>query len=98
MAQFNITNKLKDIMTLTLMIAGACDSLCGANYLDYTRLPNASLHVFSRASHYPHREEPAAWARVVLDFIDHGPTNAGKLFQSITATRKAVEAKRASKL
>ena len=98
MEGFNVTSQLSKITTPTLMIAGSCDSLGAANILDSTRLPNASLHVFSRASPYPPRAVPAPWARVVLEFIAHGPANATKLFQNISSTRNQIQAKRISKL
>jgi pimeloyl-ACP methyl ester carboxylesterase len=47
MVAFNVTDRLGELTTPTLMIAGAADALSRANLEDYLRLPNATLHVCS---------------------------------------------------
>jgi pimeloyl-ACP methyl ester carboxylesterase len=61
-------DRLKEIMTPTLMLAGAADGLLPANLADFQRLGNATLHVFSRVSHGIPYEVPEEFTRVVLDF------------------------------
>ena len=51
MVGFNVTDRLGELTTPTLVVVGAADTLAAANLEDYTRLPNATLHVFSRVGH-----------------------------------------------
>jgi hypothetical protein len=43
------------------------------------RLPNATLHVFSRVSHGIPYEIPDEFSAVVLDFLEHGVVTAASL-------------------
>jgi 3-oxoadipate enol-lactonase len=79
LVDFQRGDELTNIQTPTLMIAGAADSLIAANLKDFQRLPNASLHVFSRVSHQVPREVPSAVARVIADFAEHGVVTARTL-------------------
>jgi pimeloyl-ACP methyl ester carboxylesterase len=79
MAALDVTDKLKDITIPTLMLAGAVDGLLQANLNDYMRLPNASLHVFSRAGHEVAVHEPEGVAQAIDEFMRHGPLNAAML-------------------
>lgn len=72
-------DRLGEIMTPTLLIAGAADGLLTANLKDFPRLGNATLHVFSRVSHGIPYEVPEALAEVVADFVEHGVVTAGTL-------------------
>jgi len=76
MEQFNVTNQLSNIVTPTLMISGAADALAKANMEDLQRLPNATIHVFSRVGHSPHNDVPEQFAEVLNDFLKHGVINA----------------------
>ena len=51
MLKFNVKDQLNALNTSTLIIAGAANSLRKANIEDWQRLPNATLHVFSRVGH-----------------------------------------------
>ena len=72
MTDFDVSARLHEIATPTLVIAGAADGLLAGNLDDFRRLPNATLHVFSRVAHGIPREVPAAFARVLDDFLRHG--------------------------
>tara|TARA_B100000700_G_scaffold323877_1_gene428641 strand:+ start:1959 stop:2807 length:849 start_codon:yes stop_codon:yes gene_type:complete len=85
MEQFNVTNQLGSILTPTLMISGAADVLAKANMEDLQRLPNATIHVFSRVGHSPHNDVPEEFATVVKDFLKYGVVN------SETMQNKALE-------
>ncbi len=76
-------DRLGEITVPTLMIAGAADGLLPANLNDFRRLPNATLHVFSRVSHGIPYEVPEAFAEVVGDFLDHGVVTAATLQQAL---------------
>ena len=71
MAAFNVSDRLVDITTPTLMVAAAADGLISANLQDFHRLGNATLHVFSRVSHGIPREVPSGFSRVLADFMEH---------------------------
>ena len=75
-AAFDVTDKLDQLITPTLIIAGAADGLCTANVNDWQKLPNATLHVFSRVGHGVPRDVPAEFSEVVADFMAHGVINA----------------------
>lgn len=79
---------LAQITTPTLVIAGAADGLLTANLKDFQRLPNATLHVFSRVSHGIPREVPEAFAEVVGDFLEHGVVTAKTLQEKLLAAAK----------
>lgn len=77
--------RLGEITTPTLILAGAADGLLSANLRDYARLGNASLHVFSRVGHGVPREVPSAFAWVLSDFLEHGVVNARTLQDNLIA-------------
>jgi pimeloyl-ACP methyl ester carboxylesterase len=78
-------DRLGEITVPTLMIAGAADGLLSANLADFRRLPNATLHVFSRVSHGIPYEVPEAFAEVVADFIENGVVTAATLQAAMLA-------------
>jgi pimeloyl-ACP methyl ester carboxylesterase len=82
---FNVTDRLGELKTPTLMIAGAADSLARDNVTDYLRLPNASLQVFNRVGHFVPTDVPDELAGVLADFMDNGVVTARTLFERITA-------------
>ena len=85
MDTFDVTDRLGELTTETLVIAGAADGLVRANVQDYLRLPNASLHVFNRVGHGPPNEIPDDFAEVIEDFLQHGVVTAQTLLDRIAA-------------
>ncbi len=83
MVNYRKGDRLGEIQTPTLLLAGAADSLLTPNLKDFARLGNATLHVFSRVGHGVPREVPAAYARVVTDFLEHGVVNARTIAQAV---------------
>ena len=83
MRTFNVTDRLGELTTPTLIIAGAADGLATANVNDWQRLPNATLHVFSRAGHSPQNDLPAEFAEVLRDFLEHGVVNVQTVQQRV---------------
>jgi len=79
MAEFDVSDRLSQLTTPTLIIAGAADGLCTANVNDWQKLPNATLHVFSRVGHGIPRDVPDEFAVVLDDFMEHGVINARTL-------------------
>jgi 3-oxoadipate enol-lactonase len=86
MAAFNVTDRLGELTTPTLMVVGAADGLARANLEDYLRLPNATLHVFSRVGHFVPTDVTDEFAAVLRDFMHHGVVSAAMLQERITAT------------
>ncbi|MFT6518450.1 MAG: pimeloyl-ACP methyl ester carboxylesterase [Candidatus Azotimanducaceae bacterium] len=78
MQALNVTHRLPQLTTPTLMLAGAVDGLLPANLQDYLRLPNASLHVFSRAGHDVAIHEPDGVSEAIDAFMQHGPVSGTK--------------------
>ncbi|MBT3624786.1 MAG: alpha/beta hydrolase [Gammaproteobacteria bacterium] len=76
MRDFNVVDKLPNLQTQTLIVAGAADGLCEANVNDWQNLPNATLHVFSRVGHGVPRDVPDEFSKVLDDFMEHGVINA----------------------
>jgi 3-oxoadipate enol-lactonase len=85
LVEFNKGDQLATILTPTLVIAGAADGLLAANLKDFQRLPNATLHVFSRVSHGLPREVPEEMAEVIADFMEHGVVTALTLMEDLRA-------------
>jgi pimeloyl-ACP methyl ester carboxylesterase len=75
MEAFNVTDHLSELTTPTLIIAGAADGLAAANVNDWQRLPNATLHVFSRVGHGIPGDVPEEFSAVLGDFLEHGVVN-----------------------
>lgn len=73
---FRPGDEISDIHTPTLMVSGAADALLQANLKDYQRLPNATLHVFSRVGHSIARDVPEEFAAVLDDFLTNGVVTA----------------------
>ncbi len=76
MVDFDVLDRLVGLTTPTLIVAGAADGLCKANVNDWQRLPNGTLHVFSRVGHGIPRDVPDEFSEVVADFLSHGVVNA----------------------
>ena len=83
MAAFDVTDRLNELTTPTLMVVGAADGLARANLEDYLRLPNATLHVFSRVGHFVPSDVPDEVAAIVRDFMHHGVVSAATLQQRV---------------
>ncbi len=86
MVEFDVTDRLGELTTPTLMVVGAADGLARANLEDYLRLPNATLHVFSRVGHFVPSDVPDELADVLRDFMHHGVVSAAVLQQRINDT------------
>ena len=76
MAEFNVTDRLSELTTPTLVVSGAADRLAEDNLRDYLRLPNATIHVFSRVGHGVQDDVPDQFSAVLADFLEHGVVNA----------------------
>lgn len=85
MAALDVEEQLSHMNVPTLMLAGAVDGLLRANLNDYMKMPNASLHVFSRAGHDVAIHEPDGVAEVIHDFMQHGPITAAMLMERAAA-------------
>jgi pimeloyl-ACP methyl ester carboxylesterase len=76
-AQLRVGDRLIDLEVPTLVLAGAVDSLLAANLADFSRLPNATLQVFSRAGHEVAVHEPEGVAAAIDGFMRHGVVTTG---------------------
>lgn len=83
MVAFDVVDRLGEITTPTLMIVGAADGLARANLEDYLRLPNATLHAFSRVGHFVPTDVPDEFTAVLRDFMHHGAVTAAVLQQRV---------------
>ncbi len=79
MESIDLGDRLAEIQTPTLVMAGAADFLLASNLKDFQRLPNATLHVFSRVSHGLPYEIAEAFSEVLADFLEHGVVTAATL-------------------
>ena len=84
MTNLDVTARLSEITTPTLMIAGAADGLVRSNVSDYLLLPNAALHVFSRVGHLIPQDEPEQFAEVLSDFMANGVVTAATLIERVS--------------
>ena len=66
-----LRHRLHRITAPTLFVRGESDGLVSAEYVTaYARLlPNARIATIAAAGHSPHIEQPANFARVVLEFL-----------------------------
>lgn len=86
-ATLDVTERLGELTTPTLMVVGAADGLARANLADYLLLPNASLHVFNRVGHFVPTDVAHEFAALVDDFMVNGVVTARTLQQRIDAGR-----------
>ena len=77
--------QLATVQVPTLIISGAADSLLQANLKDFQRMPNATLHVFSRVGHGVPTDVPDEFAEVVADFMANGVVTAKTLMDRLQA-------------
>ena len=87
MARFDVTDRLGELRTPTLMIAGASDGLVRATVEDYLRLPRASLHVMHRVGRGVPTEATAEFTAVLADFLANGVVNAADLLKRVRKGR-----------
>lgn len=85
LVDIRVGDRLAEIQTPTLLIAGAADGLLASNLADFRRLGNATLHVFSRVSHGIPREVSADFTEVLGDFLEHGVVTAQTLQAELRA-------------
>lgn len=85
MQALNVVDRLGELTTPTLMIAGAVDSLLVPNLLDFMRLPNATLEVIMRAGHEVAVHEPERVTEAIASFMTHGPVTAATLMARLAA-------------
>jgi pimeloyl-ACP methyl ester carboxylesterase len=69
-----LRHRLHRVTASALLLRGESDGLVSAEYLAaYARLlPNARTDTIAAAGHAPHVEQPEAFARIVLAFLDAG--------------------------
>lgn len=79
MRDLRVRSRLGEIMTPTLMVAGAVDGLLTANLHDFGLLPNATLEVLSRAGHEVAIHEPERVAEAIDGFMQNGVITAKTL-------------------
>lgn len=89
MKTVDISGRLAEIQIPTLMMAGAADGLLAANLADFQRLPNATLHVFSRVGHGLPYEVADEFTAVLADFLEHGVVTAATLQGKLQAVARA---------
>jgi 3-oxoadipate enol-lactonase len=87
MAAWDVTGRLGELTTPTLMVVGAADFLVRPNLEDYLRLPNATLHVFNRVGHFIPGDVPDEFAALLDDFLSNGVVTAAVLQARIDAGR-----------
>ena len=76
---------LAQVTTPTLFIVGAADGFLASNLADFARLPNATLHVFSRVGHHVPWDVPDTLAEVIADFMEHGVVDATTIQSRVAA-------------
>lgn len=86
-ATLNVTDRLGELRTPTLMVVGAADGLCRPNLEDFLRLRNASLHVFNRVGHFIPTDVPDEFATLIDDFMTNGVVTARTLQNRIDGGR-----------
>lgn len=73
LVSLRIGDRLAEIQTPTLMIAGDRDMLLEANVRDAARIPNCGLQVYYRVGHIIPTDVPDQFADLLVDFVEHGP-------------------------
>ncbi len=92
MFDLDVEDQLPTLNLPTLMIAGGVDGLLAANLRDYQLLPNASLHVISRAGHEVAIHEPDSVSDAIDAFMKYGPITARHLQERLEQRLAAQQA------
>lgn len=71
----NFTARLREIEAPTLIIHGSHDSAVPLNYAQraHSLLKNSQLSIMQECRHWPQREKPEEFIRIVQDFLDSHP-------------------------
>jgi len=71
LAQFNVLNKIKNIMVPTLIFSGEKDPLCpaGASRFLKENISNSQLYEFKNEGHFPFLTKPSEFNQLALEFI-----------------------------
>ncbi len=80
MRDLRVGDRLGEVQTPVLMIAGTADGLLAANLRDFQRLPNAALQVFSHAGHEVAIHEPEGVAQAIDQFMRMGVVTSRTLW------------------
>lgn len=78
-AKFSPSRPPSAIETPALVIGGSADAFLGASLATHAALPNATLHVFNRASHLLNVDVPVETAAAIDDFMQNGIVSAEML-------------------
>ena len=56
----------------TLIVWGALDTIIPVAHAQtaYAAIPGSRLDIFEQSGHFPHQDEPARFAQVLLDFLE----------------------------
>ena len=68
---FDVMDRLGEILVPTLVVGGEADSMAPPKFVQYLAdsIPNARLVLLPGAGHYPMAEQPAAFNRVLAEFL-----------------------------
>ena len=70
--KFNVLSDLNKISTPTLVVGGSGDGIIPASQVQrlHNNIPNSDIHIFEKSGHYPFFEEPEAFIKVILDWVN----------------------------
>jgi pimeloyl-ACP methyl ester carboxylesterase len=77
LAMDHITEDLARIRVPTLLIGGDRDPSLGPMKVIHKKIRGSTLVVLSPASHFANRDQPEAWNRAVVDFLDRVERRSG---------------------
>lgn len=73
LSTWSVADRLDRVLAPTLLLAGRHDPVCSAaqSYRIARRVPSAEVVVFENSGHFPWLDEPAAFYRVVRQWLAH---------------------------
>lgn len=94
LAMDHITDRLREIRVPTLLIGGDRDPSLAPMRVMHARVRGSKLVVLSPASHFANRDQPDAWNRAAVEFLERCDAGAGPRRRARGAGARRTKAKR----
>jgi pimeloyl-ACP methyl ester carboxylesterase len=94
LAMDHITDRLPELRVPVLLIGGDRDPSLAPMRLMHRKVRGSTLVVLSPASHFANRDQPEAWNRAAVAFLDRCDAGAGHRRRSRGAGARPIKAKR----
>jgi pimeloyl-ACP methyl ester carboxylesterase len=97
LAMDHITDRLRELRVPVLLIGGDRDPSLAPMRVMHRKVPGSKLMVLSPASHFANRDQPEAWNRAAVEFLERCDSVVGRRHRRRGAGARPIKAKRSPK-